>query len=158
MNFSVQELIQHCYLWPKNNSEHSSLMLLAYLRLEVTELLSNMKTKITTSIDVSLLRSGGGSHLFYWVHQKDLTSISGPLSKGRKKVDVSHPLTWGWKQIQFPKHSVLLCCLEYWKMNKNPVILRLLFIRVFKMKVTMWDKNSREETEWFCFTMTHIMY
>jgi hypothetical protein len=40
------------------------------------------------------------------------------------RADVSVSLTWGQKQIQFPKHCVLLCCLEYRMMDKskNPVI------------------------------------
>jgi hypothetical protein len=49
----------------------------------------------------------------YWIQWMNLA-----LSNGPNRVGVFSPLTWGWKQIQLQKHSVLKCSLEYHMMKK----------------------------------------
>jgi hypothetical protein len=45
------------------------------------------------------------------------------LFNGTNRIGSSNPLTWGWKQIQFPKRCALYCSVEYQTMDKykNPV-------------------------------------
>jgi hypothetical protein len=43
------------------------------------------------------------------------------FSNGTKRVGVLHPLTWEWKQIQFPKRSVYYNT-GRWAKSKNPAI------------------------------------
>jgi hypothetical protein len=49
---------------------------------------------------------------------KQVASNMLALSNGPNRMAVSHPLTWGRKQIQLPKRCVLSCSLEYRRMDK----------------------------------------
>jgi hypothetical protein len=66
------------------------------------------------------------------------------LFKWHNRVDVSHALTWGRKQIQFRKRCVLLRSLEY--RSKNPVIRKYWRVKlaneIMGEKFVMFSNNS----------------
>jgi hypothetical protein len=74
------------------------------------------------------------------------------LSKGPNRVVVSHPLTWGQKQIQFPKCCVMLRSSEYRTTDKvqwpsNPKRLTTL-----PLQTTQRNKNSLRFSPWANYT------
>jgi hypothetical protein len=70
---------------------------------------------------VSVLRWGDERHLLCWLRQKEPTPVTGSaISNGRNGVGVSHPITWGRKQIQFPKP--FLQNTERWTKSYDSVI------------------------------------